>query len=100
MTEKAPGTSGMSENHQDLQGQEGRQLVAAAANRLADRGYGQLGPAIPDLTQSENLNRYIREYFRILLNRKGLILSITAACVAIGAFRVLTVTPEFTSTLL
>jgi capsular exopolysaccharide synthesis family protein len=99
MSEKAPGTSGMSDNHQDLQGQEGRQLVAAAANRLAERGYGQLGPAIPDLTQSENLNRYIREYFRILLNRKGLILSITAACVAIGAFRVLTVTPEYTSTL-
>src|SRR4051794_36852971 len=91
----------MSENHQDLQAPEGRHLVAAAANRLAERGYGQLGPAtnMPDLTQSESLNRHIREYLRILLNRKGLILSITAACVAIGAFRVLTVTPEYTSSL-
>ena len=87
--------------NQDLQRLEGRNIVPAAETRLAERGYGQLGPAINmlGLTPAENLNRTIREYLRILLNRKILILSITAACVAIGAFRALTTTPEFTSTL-
>ena len=90
----------MSEN-QDLQGLEGRHIVPAAETRLAERGYGQLGPALSmlALTPAETLNRTIREYLRILFNRKILILSITAACVAIGAFRALTTTPEFTSSL-
>ncbi|HVI80261.1 MAG TPA: Wzz/FepE/Etk N-terminal domain-containing protein, partial [Candidatus Acidoferrum sp.] len=90
----------MSEN-QDLQSLEGRHIVPAAETRLAERGYGQLGPAtnMLALTSAEILNRTIREYLRILLNRKILILSITAACLAIGGFRDLTTTPEFTSTL-
>ena len=91
----------MSENHQDSPRREHGQLVAAVDTRLAERAYGQLGPAtnILDLTASENLSRNFREYLGILLNRKGLILSIMAACLAIGAFRALTTTPEFTSTL-
>src|SRR4051794_13970982 len=89
----------MSEN-QDLQSLEGRHIVAAAETRLAERGYGQLGPAnMLALTPAEILNRTIREYLRILVNRKILILSITAACLSIGAFRALTTTPEFTSAL-
>src|SRR3954453_3706983 len=90
----------MSEN-QDLQSLEGRHIVAAAETRLAERGYGQLGPAtnMLALTPAEIINRTIREYLRILVNRKILILSITAACLSIGAFRAVTTTPEFTSTL-
>ena len=90
----------MSENGNYARG-EGRHLVAAADTQLAERAYRQLGPAtnMPDLTQSEYLNRTIREYLGILLNRKGLILSVTAACLVIGGFRTLTTTPEFTSTL-
>ena len=90
----------MSENGNYGRG-EGRHLVAAADTQLAERAYRQLGPAtnMPDLTQSEYLNKTIREYLGILLNRKGLILSVTAACLVIGGFRTLTTTPEFTSTL-
>jgi succinoglycan biosynthesis transport protein ExoP len=79
-------------------GQSG-QLVAVATNEVAVRGYGQMCPhGAAGISQAEALRATFLEHVRILLKRKWVVLSLVAASVALGAFRTLMITPQFTST--